>query len=60
MVPKMPWHSLPLAAEADPEVPNLLQRQRVQAAGLEIAQIFLQRIKDTLFFITALYIANIL
>lgn len=56
----MPWHSLPLAAEADPEVPNLLQRQRVQAAGLEIAQIFLQRLKDTLFFITALYIANIL
>lgn len=60
MVPKMPWHSLPLAAEAHPEVPNLLQRQSVQAAALELAQIFLQGLKDTLLFITAFYIANIL
>lgn len=42
----MPRHSHSLAAEADPEVPNLLQRQRVQAAGLELAQIFVQGLKE--------------
>lgn len=57
--PVMPWHNHFLAAEADPEVPSSLRRQRIQ--GWNLIRVFLpaKRNQVPCFLSVILYAANI-